>query len=155
MKSLRVVTGILALLVVFGGASYAKGKDEVTFSGTYVKSDEGRAWTATGEYGIALGSFRVGPAAVLYDAAGVDATLLGVGANFNFGHATVIPYVGVLGLYSLTAETGEEDYSLTYRAGVLVPVGDRGLIRFQASKVGSGVGESTDILGTVGIGLLF
>lgn len=66
------------------------------------------------------------------------------------------PFLGATGLYNLKEVAGTERYSVDAIAGLKLQVGKGGFVRVQAAKAVAGRDkDSTDLYGSVGIGLRF
>lgn len=151
----RHVLIVAVLLVACAGLARAQN-DEATFSFSHVKpEDSGSITTFTGQYGIAVGQFRLGPAISLIDGPGYDSTLVGAIAEVNFGKKAVAFSLGARILYDNDAEEGYDDIQTTALAAFKFFMGDRAFARFEGGQIVSGFGENSDLTVTGGFGVRF
>lgn len=152
---MRKILMTLCMAVLACGVTMA-GDNELTFSGSYVRHDnKDSAWAASGEYGIAVGHLRLGPAFVVTEGEteASDRLLAGGIAELNFDKAGGL-FVGARGLYDFDAEEGADDYQVAARAGLKFFTG-QAIFRFYLEQVVSGFEETGDLTANAGFGLKF
>lgn len=154
MKSLIALCALLCLISLTPALA---GENELTFSGSYVRHEnDDSAWAASGEYGIAAGHLRLGPAFAITEGEGQvnDRLLAGGIAHLNLGDEEGGLFVGARGLYDFDAEEGTDDYQVSVRAGLNMFKG-RALFRAYLEQVVAGFEETGDLTANAGFGLRF
>lgn len=154
----RTIAAMIALvgLIALGNLAMA-GENELSFSGAYVRHEnKDSAWSATGEYGIAAGALRLGPAFRVTEGEGQvnDRLIVGGIAELNFGDHEGGPFVGILGLYDTDAADGFDEHQISARAGIKHWTNSAGF-KFFLEKVVDGFEETGDLTAQAGFLLRF
>lgn len=150
---MKRLTILAAVMVLAGGLAVAgpPAKTELTFSGSYVNPEQGKAvWQLGAEMLFPVskkGILVLGPAVAVAD----DDTQTDGGATLelNIPGPNVGFFVGANGLYYLDSADEQDDYSVDARAGIKLPISKSGLFKIYAQKGIDGRSEESDLTGAL------